>query len=180
MDTPDAMRETLEFLWNNHHVMNQHFDLELMPQERLEVLCRERALTRPFRVSLWLARQGFFLSAWSLWEFYCHGLCERLPHPLKKAHHESCVGWARRVLAAHGQGFPDYDWFEGANSLRNLLAHNCGRAVGTKGKKWLAEARKSFPDLELFRDNYVFLDHPHSAELHLKIQDFIDATASIK
>ena len=171
------MRETLQLLWNNHHILIDQVDLEVMSQRRLETLTRYGARTRLFQVSAWLARQGFFLTAWSLWEFYSHGICESLTNPVARAPHDSCVEWVRKSLAANGEEFPEYDWFVGANSMRNLLAHCCGRVVGREPERLLAKARTAFPNLTIVQGHYISLDHPDVADLQEKIEDFIDATA---
>jgi hypothetical protein len=176
MITVAFAREVIQFLWQNRHILSQHVDLHAMPPERLDALVEKKALVRPFRVATALARQGYFISAWSLWEFYARSLCEGLPVRVPPMPHQSTVAWVNRSLVANGRTFRDFDWFLGANGLRNLLTHYCGLAVGARAERHLAQARRVFPNLELFQDRYVCLEHEHVAELQVRIEEFLNVT----
>jgi hypothetical protein len=177
MMTAELARRMVQFLWSNHHTLSQQVDLEAMPPDRLDALVQQKALVWPFRIATSLARHGYFISAWSLWEFYASSLCGGLPTGVKRQKNESCVGWVQRALTANGKQFRDCAWFEGANGLRNLLAHYCGRAVGKRGQQLLTQARGVFPKIQLFKDDFVLLEHDHVAELQFRIENFIDDTA---
>jgi len=170
-------KDMLDFLWNNHHILSEHVNLEMMPPDRLDALVAQKVLVRPFRISTSLANQGYFVSAWSLWEFYSNGLCDSLPIQLARSKKESCVEWVKRSLEANGKEFDDHGWFAGANALRNLIAHYCGRAVGVRAERLLAQARTVFPDLQLYQDGFVLVDHPHIAELQFRVENFIEDIA---
>jgi len=132
---------------------------------------------RPIRIATWLARQGYFIATWSLWEFYARGLRESLPKIERKGCNESTVDWVSRSLSSNGVAFSDQIWFASANCLRNLIAHNGARACGAKAEKLLDRSRTAFPHINTWRDRYIEITHCDVADLHIKIEDFIDQTA---
>ena len=79
MHTAELAHETIELLWNNYLTLTEHVDLDSMPPEVLNEHIKQNPPVRPFRISAWLARQGFFIAAWNLWEYYARSLCKRLP-----------------------------------------------------------------------------------------------------
>ena len=72
---------------------------------------------RPLRIAAWLARQGYFIAAWALWECYSRSLCQTLDEKVDPAGGKSTVHWVKHSLAANGICFPDYGWFESANAF---------------------------------------------------------------
>ena len=167
--------ETLELLWNNYLTLSEQVDLEAMPPDALDAL-DTKAPIRPLRIAAWLARQAYFIAAWSLWEYYARSLCLALPQSERRAKDESTVAWIARSLQANAMKFVDQHWFESANSLRNLIAHNASRVDDAKSRKRLQRARAAFPELGVWQDGYIDISHEHLAGLHLKIEDFIEAT----
>jgi hypothetical protein len=166
--------EFLEVLWENYHRVAQQVDSELMPPEVLDAHVKQGTLTRPFRIRSWLCRQGYIISAWSLWEYYSRIFCEGLPTRVgNKTRQESCVDWVARSLAANQISFRSRSWFAGANALRNLIAHHSGRAVGPKAKGLLAQAKTAFPDLAIHLDDYLILESEYASAVQFEINDFI-------
>lgn len=157
--------------------LGEHVDLEMMSPETLESHCEQNALVHPFVLAAWAARQGYYIAAWALWEYYSRCLCERLPNKEKRSAKESGVDWVGRSLAANLVGFPAENWFAGANSLRNLIAHYGARAVDEKANKLLERSRVAFPGLVTWKDGYVVIEHAHLVELQTKIDEFIRNTA---
>jgi hypothetical protein len=178
MHTASTARESLELLWRNYLLLQEQVDPESMTPETLDVHVKQNSLVRPLRIATWLARQGFFIAAWSLWEYYARSLCQSLTNNDTKARNESTVEWVARSLAANGVPFSDKDWFVSANCLRNLIAHSGARAEGSRGEKLLERCRIAFPDTEVCRDGYIDVTHCHAAELQLKIEEFIRQMAN--
>lgn len=177
MHTAKTTHETLDFLWNNYLALCEQVDVDSMSPERLNVCFKEKYPARPFRISAWLARLGYFISAWSLWEYYSRSLCESLPHKKRKLSKESTVDWVARSLAANLRQFTDHKWFVSANCVRNLIAHSGGRVDGAKGHTSLQRSQTAFPNIETWQDGYLALEHEHVAELQIKIEDYIEETA---
>lgn len=177
MHTAKTAHETLEFLWNNYLAICKQVDLDSMPPETLEVHVENNAPVRPFRIAAWLARQGYFISVWSLWEYYSRSLCESLPHKERKRGNESTVDWVARALSANSTSFTDHQWFASANCVRNLIAHSGGRVDGTKGKSLLQRSRTAFSNIDTWQDGYLALEHEHVAELQTKVENYIRETA---
>lgn len=177
MHTATTATETLEILWNNYLTLGEQVDLEAMPPETLDVHIQENAPVRPFRIATWLARQGYFIAAWALWEYYSRSLCQSLPNKKQEGGNGSTVDWVARSLTANSMDFCDRDWFSSANSLRNLIAHYGARADGSRARRLLERSRTAFPDIETWKDGYVAITHSHLADLQIKIEDFIRGTA---
>ncbi len=177
MHTAKTAHETLGFLWNNYLALCEQVDLDSMPPETLDVHIGNDAPVRPFRIAAWLVRQGYFISAWSLWEYYSCSLCGCLPRREPRRRNESTVDWVARSLLANSQPFADHQWFASANCVRNLIAHRGGRVNGTKGHSWLQRARRAFPNIATWQDGYLALEHEHVAELQLKVENYIRETA---
>jgi hypothetical protein len=177
MHTAATARETLEFLWNNYLTLGERVDLESMPPDVLDSHLKQNSPVRPFRIAAWLARQGYFIAAWSLWEYYSRSLCEGLRLKEQKANHESTVDWVERSLRVNAKSFTNHAWFASANCVRNLIAHNGCRVEGPRAEKLLERARMAFPDIETWKDGYLALSHSHMADLHLNVEDFIDEAA---
>lgn len=85
MHTAQTARETLEFLWENYQLLCERVDLGAMPPDVLETHVEQNSPVRPFRIALWLARYGYFISAWTLWECYSRSLCQNLPNKEERA-----------------------------------------------------------------------------------------------
>lgn len=177
MHTAKTAYETLEFLWNNYRELCRQVDLDSMSQETLNIHIENRSPVRPFRIAAWLARQGYFISAWTLWEYYSRSLCQSLPNEKQKRGNESTVKWVARSLAANTKPFTDAEWFDSANCIRNLIAHSGGRVDGLKGQKLLKRSRTAFANIETWPDGYLALTHEHVAELQNKIEYYIQETA---
>lgn len=173
MHTPATANETLEFLWHNYLSLCEQVDLDSMSPETLDVHIQQNAPVRPFRIAAWLARQGYFIAAWSLWEYFSRHSCQRLPNKTQKVERESTVKWVARSLTANGVTFTERKWFVSANSLRNLIAHSGCRADGSRAEALLKRSRLAFPHIDTWQDGYIDLTHDHVAELHCKIDDFI-------
>jgi hypothetical protein len=148
-------------------------DFELMPPDVLEAHVRQKTLTRPFRIRTWLCRQGYIISAWALWEYYSSTACERLTTHVNGRRNLSLVNYVAKSLAANNIPFDHHDWFSGANALRNLIAHFSGRVVGSRARDLYEDARRALPDLQIYVDDYVIIEHEHVAEVQCKIGDFI-------
>lgn len=175
MHTATTAKETLEILWNNYLTLCEQVDLDAKPPGTLDAL--KDSPFRPFRIASWLVRQGYFIAAWALWEYYSRTLCQSLANKERKAGHESSVDWVGRSLASNGMDFGDQDWFSSANSLRNLIAHCGARAVGSRAATLLERSRTAFPDIETWQDGYVAITHSHLSDLQIKIRHFIHNTA---
>jgi hypothetical protein len=178
MHTAATATETLQILWNNYLTLSERVDLEAMPQELLVFHSECESPEYPFRVAAWLARQGYFIAAWVLWEYYGRNLCEALANKKRKSRGESTVDWVAKSLAANGVDFHDREWFSSANCLRNAIAHYGTRAVGSRAVELLKRARHAFPDIRTWKDGYIKITHSQLADLTLKIEDFIRATAA--
>ena|ERR1700677_968956 len=173
MLTFEVADKTLQLLWNNYYILSSQVDLELMGPDRLDECIAKNVLVQPFRFSAWIARQSYFLPAWSLWEFYARTVCIILPKKEKRLTSESCVTWVGKSFRSNGKVFSDEDWFNAANSLRNIFVHHAGNVLEPDAKKLLLRANKAFSKIDTYHDGYVRLEHEHIADLHLKIEDFL-------
>jgi hypothetical protein len=169
--------ETLDFLWDNYLTLSEKVDLEAMPPDDFYAL-NPTTPVRPFRIAAWLSRQSYYLAAWNLWEYYSRCLCKALVTKTKKLKNESVVDWISNSLAANCIVFTDRDWFQAAYSLRNLIAHNGARVDNDKGRTLLERARSAYSEIQTWKDGYIEISHDHLADLSIKIEDFIRATAS--
>jgi hypothetical protein len=169
-----SARESLEFLRFNHFKLFEQIDPEMMPEATLRRQINQGAKVRPFRIATWSARQGFFISAWSLWEHTANKICDRLQLKERKQSNESAVGWIGRSLVANSRTFRDRTWFESANGLRNLLAHHGSRVIGDRSESLFTRCQAAFPGIETWKDGYVNILHDHLAELTVKIEDFLE------
>lgn len=174
MHNAQLAHEMLEFIWNNYRELCERVDLDVMSPETLDVHVDNDSPVRPFRIAAWFARQGYFISAWSLWEYYSRSLCQSLSNQERKLGSESTVDWVERSLVANKRTFTDHSWFASANCVRNLIAHSGGRVDGTRGQPLLTRAQVAFPTLHTWQDGYLAFEHEHIADLHLKIEDFIE------
>jgi hypothetical protein len=172
--------KVLDALWDNHLILGQEVDVEMMPMETLDALIKRNPSAGPFLLRAWLSRQGFFISAWSLWEHFSRGLCESLRLKVKRgksddnlARGESCVAWVNRSFVRNGLTFADRDWFEAANCLRNIVAHDGTTAIKPKALRQLERSRNAFSDIRTDPDGYVLLQHCHVADLCFRIGEFI-------
>jgi hypothetical protein len=176
MHTSKTASETLEFLWDNHCRLSEEIDPDWMPHDTLIAHAQQKSPLRPFRIASWVARLGFFISAWSLWEYYARSVCERLDVQERRSNRESTVQWVGRSFRANGVSFTDQDWFESANSLRNLIAHNGARVDGDPARNRFDRSRRAFPTIYAYPDGYVGVSHSDVADLCCKIEDFISQT----
>jgi hypothetical protein len=172
MHSPELSLETLEHVWSNYHILGEHVDLQRMPPDRLDALIEQRAAARPFQLAAWVATQGFFVSAWAIWEYHSRLLCQGLPNRLPDRG-RSHVQWVAETLGMNGRLFAESTWFAGANALRNLIAHHGARAVGERAEALLVQARSAFARLEVDPEGYMLIDSEHAAELKWKIAEFI-------
>ena len=147
-----------------------------MPPDVLDAQIRQNAPVRPFRIATWLARYGFFISAWSLWEYYARSVCEGLPIKQKQKNGESMVNWVGRSLVANNSSFTAQTWFASANSLRNLVAHYGGRIDRPRAEKMLQQSQAAFPGIEPWQDGYIDIRDADISELEVKIEEFIEET----
>ena len=177
MHSAKTAHETLELLWHNYLELAEKVDLEAIDPEALGRYAESKQPVRPFRIAAWLGRQGYFVAAWGLWEYYSGKLCERLRKKLKRRKGESHVDWIRRSVKANDLEFPEPKWFTSANCLRNLIAHHGARAFGPRAKALFDRARVAFPDIKTYRDGYVAITHCEVAQLQLHIQGFIEDMA---
>ena len=172
MHSAKTAYETLDFLWHNYQALANEVDTDAMDSEALARVAKQPR--GPFRIATWLGRQGYFFSAWGLWEYYSGQLCAKLTRKVKKRRRESHAGWVKRSLEANDIDFPQSGWFSSAGNLRNLLAHHGGRVTsGPRAESLFRRAHVAFPDIEPYRDGYVFVTPCHVATLQLKIRDFI-------
>src|SRR5437660_9213511 len=98
---PRQALEFLETLWANYHRLAEQVDLELMSSDRRDLLIEQNPPARPFLQAAWFGRQGYIISAWSLWEYYSRVFCDGLPNTVVRKPRESCVDWVERSLAAN-------------------------------------------------------------------------------
>ncbi|MCK9304749.1 MAG: hypothetical protein M0P27_05075 [Bacteroidales bacterium] len=177
MPSAEVAIETLELLWRNYLTLAENVDLESMDPQIVANHVARKSPVRPFRIAAWLGRQAFFLAAWSLWEHYTSELCDSLPTQVRKAKGDSHVNWVMKNLTPNNLPFTDHEWFGNANCLRNLFAHHGGRAVESRAHNLLQRSRKAFPNIEMYTDGYVAVDHCHVADFELKIENFIEEIA---
>jgi hypothetical protein len=168
----------LRVLRANYYRVAEEVDLELMPHDRRRHLVNDSAPAKPFFEAAWFARQGAIISAWSLWDCYSRLLCVGLPVP-DPGKGGSCVAKLGRSLAANGIPFPQQDWFDGANALRNIIAHYSCRVVEAKASEFMKKAKLvAFPELSAAPSGYVNIESVHVSEYFWKIKEFIRGTAS--
>jgi hypothetical protein len=177
MHTAETAWETNEFLWKNYVSLGQVVDLDMMPPEVFDQHLERNSPVRPFRIGAWLARQGYFVAAWALWEYYSRSLCAGYAVQIRKAGNESHVNWVNRSTRANGVAFSDHQWFSNANCLRNLIAHYGARAVGNRAENLFDRSRLAFADMVKSKDGYVGVTHSHVVDLKMKIDSFIRQTA---
>jgi transcriptional regulator with XRE-family HTH domain len=173
MNSAQAL-QFLDTLWANFRRVGASVDIEQMSHDRREFLIKQNPPARPFIQAAWFSRQGYIISAWSLWEYYSRVFCDGLPKIVARDRHQSCVDWVERSLSANSIPFPRRHWFSGGNALRNLIAHYSGRAIDSAGQRHYRNAKKfAFPDLDLFADNYVNIQKDHVSLIHWEIGEFI-------
>jgi hypothetical protein len=172
MHTAKLTLKTLECLWGNYWLLGRQVDPYRMPSDRIDELIRQKAPADPLLLAAWLATQGFFISAWSLWEYYSRSLCNGLPNKVSEKG-KSHVQWVAETFGANGKVFAEHNWFVGGNALRNLIAHHAARAVGSDAEKWWKKAQPVFPDLQLDPDGYILINHDHASTLKWKVDEFI-------
>lgn len=173
MHTATTARETLDFLWDNYLTLAGQVDLDAMQPDVLDLHIQQNSPEHPLKIAAWLARLGYFISAWSLWEYYSRCVCKDLPRQEQKASNESMVEWVARSLSVNAKTFRDHKWFASANHVRNLIAHSGARVDNDKAKFRLQQARTAFSDIETSRDGYLDLTHCQVADLQHKIKNFI-------
>ncbi|MBL8828308.1 MAG: hypothetical protein JNM18_15105 [Planctomycetaceae bacterium] len=179
MHSAQLAHDTLNLLWNNYLTLAETVDPELMPDEKLEQLVKMNAKWRPFRISAWLCQQSYFLSAWTLFEYYARTLCDRLEKQTSKTRMESTIAWIGRSMELNRLKFENQEWFESANSLRNLIVHSGTHVTSPRSKGLLDKAKVAFPEIEIWPDGYVRLESDQLSDLRIKIADFIDSTATL-
>ncbi len=87
---------------------------------------------------------------------------------------ESTIAWIGRSLELNGFKLEDQEWFESANSLRNLIVHSGTHVTGPRSRGLLDKAKVAFPEIEIWPDGYVRLDSDHPAELKFRVERFIE------
>src|SRR5205823_5626137 len=100
----------------------------------------------PFVFSAWLQTQGYYMSLWSLWEYYSGVLAEGMPIKASKKDKPHVV-WVRDTFRANSQTFAEYDWFVGGDALRNLIAHHAARVANKRATGLWGQAKAVFTDL---------------------------------
>jgi transcriptional regulator with XRE-family HTH domain len=173
MDAETALK-SLEVLWGNFRRLAEQVDLEVMSADRRNQLEDQNPPLGPFLRAAWFARQGFIISAWSLWEYFSRMLCEGQPSLVAKKPRESCVEWVAKSFTANQIPFPRHDWFSSANALRNLIAHYGGRVTEPGALRYFEKAKKvaDFHNLELFRDAHVNIQVEHVSAFQWEIGEF--------
>ena len=166
----------LGFLRGNYHRVATQVDVQLMPPELLDEHIKRNSPARPLMAATWFARQGYFISTWSLWEYYSRGFCERLSVKLRKERNESHVRWLARSLAQNNIPFQRHDWFSGAGALRNLIAHYSCSLAEPRAEKLMEAARAAFPKLDRYADNYAIIELDHVNELAFEVEEFVRDT----
>ena len=177
MHTQATALETHELLWNNYFTLVGEVDREAISREQLDVLEKLGTTTRELDLMEWLARQGYFISTWALWEYYARGFCKRLALKVDQEDKESTVRWIERWLAKNGVEFREADWFSGANNIRNLIVHSGLRVWDRRSRSQFRRAKDVLPDLLLTKDDYVLLDHEHVCLLYDRSKDFLERTS---
>ncbi len=180
MHSANTAYETLELLWNNYIELATKVDPEAMDTQALARYANCKHPVRPFRISTWLARQGYFVAAWGLWEYYSGKLCDKLPSKVERRKGKSHVEWVRNSLEVNAIEFPESGWFNSANCLRNLIAHHGGRVAGPRAESLIKCASMAFTDIEAYADGYIAITHCQVADLQLKVEDFIQDMATVE
>jgi len=169
MHTKETCRLTLTLLWRNYQRLDKEirgepkepYDLNDLPTNNMEQ-----------RVSLWLCRQGFILSAWNLWEQYARDLIEGLSNEVKRD--KSFPIWVADSFNANSKSFPKSDWFRDANGLRNLLVHFGARFDSDpNSQRYWTQTQAAFPGIEHSSENYVIIQHDHTALVMANIDEFL-------
>jgi hypothetical protein len=186
--TQATARDTLKLLWANHGAVTQAWDISLTDNEDLrERWFNDPQMRRDERVALWLARQGYIVSIWNLWESYSSEVCAALPCKQLKQRGQSHTRWVAQCFELNGKTFLEEGWFFSASGLRNLITHWACRIeaipVGDKPEDYrshvlLSQAKNVFPAkdaLVTFGDRYVLIDHEVVADLTIQVEMFIDA-----
>ncbi len=93
--------------WDNYVILSEQVDLDAMSPETLDAHIENSSPVRPFKIAAWLGRQGYFIAAWALWEYYSRSLCQGLPNNEKRAGHDPTVRWVAKSLAANGEAFAE-------------------------------------------------------------------------
>jgi hypothetical protein len=167
----------LETLRSNYLRLAQQVDIELMSRQRFDMLIEQNAPYEPLLQGAQFGRQGAIIAAWSLWEYYSRVFCEGLPAKNHRKGDDSCVDWVGKCLDANNLLFPNQDWFLGANALRNLIAHYSGSVTEGRAQTLFEKARIFFPELELFRDDYVAILSEHVSSFYWNIKEFVRGSA---
>ena len=174
MHTPDSTTKTLEMLWGNYLALASQVDPATMVPDLLDEYRQRRMPTQPMRLATWLARQSFSLAAWSLWEQYSAFVCVNGHSERPKFKQSNHVLWVRDTMLSQGRTFRDWQWFNDARCIRNLVAHYAGRVSDIKSHALLETGRIAFPEIDTYADGYLRLTHDHVAELQVKIEEFVE------
>jgi hypothetical protein len=173
MHSPELALQTLEHLWRNYLTLGEQVDLGLMSWDRSDAaLAQPPAVRRSLEFASWLAAQGFFFSAWALWEYHSRAACDGLPNKASDKG-KSHVQWAKDTFDVNGRTFAEYAWFVGGNALRNLIAHHAARVAGPDAERWWKKAQPVFPQLQLDPDGYVLIDGGLASQVMWKVGEFI-------
>src|SRR4051794_13477281 len=105
MHTASTAHETLQFLQANYRTAGEQVDFDMMRPETFEAHVQRNSPVRPFRIRAWMIRQGYFISAWALWEHYSRALCDSLPIKEKESRSGSTVEWVGKSVAANNLVF---------------------------------------------------------------------------
>jgi hypothetical protein len=173
MHTQELALKTLEHLQNNDHIVRTQVDRTLMPCDRLAEMVQKNVPINSLLLATWLQNQGYYMSLWSLWEYYSRNLCEGMPITVKKKNNQSHVEWVRDTFHANNQTFAEYDWFVGGNAFRNLIAHYATRVGEPQATKLWHQAKAVFTDLVCDPQQYLLIDHDHTVALLWKVENFI-------
>jgi hypothetical protein len=172
--------EFLEFQRRNYHLVATQVDLQLMPPELLDKHIKHKTPARPLMAAAWFARQGYFISTWSLWEYCSRRFCDGLSTKVQKQRNESHVRWVGRALSHNNMPFPKQEWFRGANALRNLIAHYSCSLAEPRAQRLMDDAKAAFPKLERYADNYVIIELDHVNELAFEVEEFVRDTSEAR
>jgi hypothetical protein len=172
MHSAELSLEALEHLWANYWVLGQQVDLHRMPTDKALLLVQQPETRRSLEIAAWLATQGFFISAWSLWEYHSRSLCDGMPTQVSDKG-KSHVQWVADTFTANGKIFAEHAWFTGGNALRNLIAHHATRVVGPGAQRWWEKAQPVFPELRINPQQYIMINSDQASTLMWKVGEFI-------
>ncbi|NOY41830.1 MAG: hypothetical protein GXP26_08345 [Planctomycetes bacterium] len=178
MHTSKTAIETIKLLWINYEA-SYRIDLDLMPKETRENYAEQGLSDRPFKVATWLTRLSFFVTAWSLWEYYAVNFCLEQEQSATEGPKRATVKWVGEWLEKNEIAFSNREWFVSANALRILIVHYGARVDVPRAKELLEKSKKAFSDIGTWQDRYVDLTHCQVADLKKQIEKFIEKVSGV-